>query len=295
MALSKTQSSRVQRPDTLLALKESLIQDSRIGTFEDEPRVSEFPPASDQPVSQDYHQAPSITTSGTSIRSDLKQDKSQVNTPSLDNHAAISAASSNDAVPYRTGLGDHHAASNKPSVTRRVFVTGVYGFIFITLACALTLLPSTWTEKSINATSAWYSSLTRMGSALDNALPRGHVEHQDSVSALDHASVQATVTSPMASNAPAPSAAVEPTPFIELRQQLEALVSSLAIVQGLVEQLTVRQEQMTQEIAVLRAAEQNVSQQISLIPSPSAARFRTHRKPAANGDTPAKGGRRIGG
>ena len=61
---------------------------------------------------------------------------------------------------------------------------------------------------------------------------------------------------------------MEPTPFIELRQQLEALVSSLAIVQGLVEQLTVRQEQMTQEIAVLRAAEQNVSQQISLIPSP---------------------------
>ena len=297
MALSKARPAGMQReqggPDTLRALKESLIQDSRLSALEDESRVQALPLRSHQPVGEEFHQAPSITTSQPSVGSDLKPDYSRADVNHPNNSDAVSEAILSDVIPHQAGLENQQDSSDGPSIKRRVFVTGAYGLIFIAVVCAIAFLPPVWAQKSRDAALGWYSSLTQTASALHGSSPRTYAEQQDSVPPTEQVSTSASLAPSIAPVA-LPPPTVETVPFIELRHQLDALVSKLVTVQGLIEQLSNRQEQMAQDIATLRIAQQNLSQQISLLPSPSPTRFRAHRKPVTDANT-GKIGRRTGG
>jgi hypothetical protein len=297
MALSKARPAGMQReqggPDTLRALKESLIQDSRLSALEDESRVPALPLRSHQSAGEEFHQAPSITTSQPSVGSDLKPDYSRADVNHPNNSDAASEAILSDVIPHQAGLENQQDSSDGRSIKRRVFVTGAYGFIFIAAVCAVAFLPPVWAEKTKNAALGWYSSLTKIASALHSSSPRTYAEQQDSVPPTEQVSTPASIAPSKAPVASSP-AAVEAVPSIDLRQQLDALVSKLVTVQGLIEQLSTRQEQMALDIATLKAAQQNLSQQISLLPSFSTTRFRAHRKPVTDANTD-KIGRRSGG
>ena len=264
-----------------------------------------LPLRSHQSAGEEFHQAPSITTSQPSVGSDLlttsqpsvgsdlKPDYSQADVNHPNNSDAASEAILSGVIPRQAGLENQQDSSDGPSIKRRVFVTGAYGLIFIAAVCAIAFLPPVWAEKTKNAALGWYSSLTQVASALHGSSPRTYAEQQDSVPPTEQVSTSASIA-PSKAPVASPPAAVEAVSSIDLRQQLDALVSKLVTVQGLIEQLSTRQEQMAQDIVTLKAAQQNLSQQISLLPSSSPTRFRAHRKPVTDAN-PGKIGRRTGG
>jgi hypothetical protein len=67
----------------------------------------------------------------------------------------------------------------------------------------------------------------------------------------------------------------------ELAQQLEPVVRDLAVVRQSLEQLAAKQDQMVQNIAKLQAAEQDIRQKMSSLPTPRATTPRKPPQPAA--------------
>jgi peptidoglycan hydrolase CwlO-like protein len=63
----------------------------------------------------------------------------------------------------------------------------------------------------------------------------------------------------------------------ELQQQLQNMVSDLAALQRLVEQLASKQEQISRDMMTLQAAEQNRSAKISSVAQPAAVRVAPRR------------------
>ena len=129
---------------------------------------------------------------------------------------------------YRFGEGP--LASGRPSIGRRIFRTLTRFFIAVLIG--------------IGATLAWQSH----GDAAREMV----VARAPSLGWL--LSVSTTKSPVVAATAPDPV------------QQLEPLASNLDIVRRSVEQLAAKQEQMAQNIAALRAAEENFRQKMSSTP-----------------------------
>ncbi len=137
------------------------------------------------------------------------------------------------------------------SVGRRVFRTFTYGVIIIvTVGAALAWQSSD--DKTRDMVRAWGISLIQLLSVLGAKSPI----------ASDAATEQASKTSQQA------SVAAESSP--EAQHQLQTMVSDLAMVRRIVEQLAAKQEQMAQDIATLQAATQNVGEKKSTVPQSAA-------------------------
>jgi len=136
-------------------------------------------------------------------------------------------------------------------VGRRVFRTFAYGFVIIaTVGAALAWQSSD--DKTKDMVRAWGISLSQLSSVLGTKSP----------AASDVAAKPVSKTSEQASVAAGSSP--------EAQHQLETMVSDLAVVRRIVEQLAAKQEQMAQDIATLQAAEHNVSEKKSSLPQSSA-------------------------
>ena len=144
-----------------------------------------------------------------------------------------------------------YGISRGRSVGRRVFFrTFAYGFmIIVTVGAALAWQSSD--DKTKDMVRAWGISLSQLSSVLGTKSP----------AASDVAAKPVSKTSEQASVAAGSSP--------EAQHQLETMVSDLAVVRRIVEQLAAKQEQMAQDIATLQAAEQNVSEKKSSLPQSS--------------------------
>jgi hypothetical protein len=130
---------------------------------------------------------------------------------------------------------------------RRVFRTFAYGFIIIiTVGAALAWQSSD--DKTKDMVRAWGISLRQLSSVLGT---KSHTASDAAAEPVSKISEQASVA---AGSSP------------EAQRQLETIVSDLAVVRRIVEQLAAKQEQMAQDIATLQAAEQNVSERKSSLP-----------------------------
>ena len=282
MALSKPKFASVVReqgPDTLRALKESLIQDSRIAALEDPRDVPALSVPSEAPVSKDYHQAPSITVSETPIRLAPHREEPQAGAFGADDLGNSLKQSSKDAIPHQTDLQSRESSRARPSINRRVFVIELYGLIVVAAVCAVILLPPDWAERSKDTALAWYSAIRQSTSIFTPSSPK---KEPAQIFGLvpESTSTPASVVPVRTADVPAQlPAIVDSAPFVELHQQLEALASSLAAARGAVDQLTAKQDQMAQDIATLRASEQSLRQQLASLSPPAASRSRAHRRP----------------
>lgn len=155
------------------------------------------------------------------------------------------AVNPREASFQRDGISSGH------SVGRRVFRTFAYGFVIIvTVGAALAWQSSD--DKTRDMVRAWGISLIQLLSVLGAKSPI----------ASDAATEQASKTSQQA------SVAAESSP--EAQHQLQTMVSDLAMVRRIVEQLAAKQEQMAQDIATLQAATQNVGEKKSTVPQSAA-------------------------
>ena len=150
-------------------------------------------------------------------------------------------------------------SDNKPSVGRRVFRTFVYSLIFAAMVAVA------WQAYRDDEAKKMFSVLGHSWLTWVSSLSR----HKSSVG-----SDPATARAPKSSDQTAAVAQSGAAPALadvsrELQQQLQAVISDLAIVRRAVEQIASKQEQMAQDIATLQAAERNVSQKVSS-PAPPA-------------------------
>jgi hypothetical protein len=137
------------------------------------------------------------------------------------------------------------------SVGRRVFPTFVYGIIFIvTVGVALAWQASD--DKTRDMVRAWGISLSRLLSVPDT---KSFIASDAATEAVSKTSQQPLVA---AGSSP------------EAQHQLETMVSDLAVVRRIVEQLAAKQEQMAQDIAKLQVGERNVGEKASALPQSSA-------------------------
>ena len=68
--------------------------------------------------------------------------------------------------------------------------------------------------------------------------------------------------------------------FPELQQQLQTIVSDLAALQRIVEQVASKQEQISRDVATLQTTEQNISGKVSSLTQPTAVRVAQRRNVA---------------
>jgi hypothetical protein len=169
--------------------------------------------------------------------------------------------------PQQPNSRSEEVSRNRPSVAKRLFRTGVYGFIItVFVGAAFVWQSSDGTTKDM--AKRWVNSLVWSSPLLPNNLPPKSDVATDAVSTTsDQPPSGTTVILPTASaSQPTPtSTATEASP--DLKKQLEAMASDLAIVRRIVEQVAARQDQMARDIATLQADEQDVRQKISAPPS----------------------------
>ncbi len=164
---------------------------------------------------------------------------------------AIAPVEPSIAVNPREASFQRDGISSGHSVGRRVFRSFAYGFVIIvTVGAALAWQSSDYKTKDMLG--AWGSSLHRLSSVLGAKSP-----------------VASNVASePVSKSSEPASVAVGRSP--EALHQLDTMVSDLAVVRRIVEQLAAKQEQMAQDIATLQATKQNVSEKKSSLPQTSA-------------------------
>jgi TolA-binding protein len=132
--------------------------------------------------------------------------------------------------PYSYRFGEGQPASGRPSIGRRMFRTLSRFSIAVLIGVGATL---GWQSYGDEAKEMLVAQVPTLGWVL-------------SVSTTKSPVVAATSTDPM--------------------QQLAPLASNLDVVRRSVEQLAAKQEQMAQNIAALRAAEENFRQKMSSTP-----------------------------
>jgi len=236
---------RGQGPDTLPALREMLIQDPRIGRVEVHPDGNGSSDRHDRTAPKEIHHAPSIAPTVPS---------SELNS-------------------QRASLQSDGTSNDRPSVGRRVFHTVARGFIVIAMVCAAFALLSDGGDKKKDIVRAWDHSLNWLSSVLGtNSSQDSDVAPESGSKPLDQTPTQNTALLPAAPHIQPAPASVATASSPELQHQLETMVSDLADVRRLVEQLAARQDQMVRDIATLQAAEQNVSQKLSSLPESQTVR-----------------------
>jgi hypothetical protein len=141
-------------------------------------------------------------------------------------------------------------ASNRPSAGKRVLRTIVRGLLVaIVVTVGWQAYREDQTRKLINALG--HSSVIWLSSALSAT------KHNSESAAEPSTKLSDQVTStPATTSIPAKG-------FAELEEQLQTIVTDLAVLRSDVEQLSSKQEQMARDIATVQATEQNVSEKVS--------------------------------
>ena len=148
--------------------------------------------------------------------------------------------------------------SRRRSLGKRVFRTVAYGVIIIIVAAGAALAWQSTDDKTKDMVRAWGISLNQLISVPDAKSPV----------------VSDKVTEPVSKTSQQTSVAAGSSP--DAHQQLERMVSDLAAVRRIVEQLAVKQEQMAQDIATLQAAGHNVGEKKPTLPQSPAVPPRTN-------------------
>jgi hypothetical protein len=164
-----------------------------------------------------------------------------------DTYLAPSIVPPEPAIDPNEEISVEETASDKPSLGRRVF-RAIIGSIVIAVIATLA-----WQAYSDDQTKdmvqAWWSSA------------HGLKSKHGSVLAANNTPQLSDQTAAASLSPPTPVAAAEASP--ELLQQLQTIVSDLAVLRHAVEEIASKQDRTSRDIASLQAAEQNVGQQIS--------------------------------
>ncbi len=162
-------------------------------------------------------------------------------------------------------FANNQFASNKPSISRRMFRAFARFFVAVLIGVGGTLAWQSYGDEAKQMVATRAPSLGWLLS-VSTTSPRPMRDAANPQSA------------PVA-QIPGPAAPVAPA---EIVQQLEPMARDLAAVQRSLEQLAVRQDQMAQSIATLQAVEQDIKQKLAspaprAVPSPP----RKPKQPAA--------------
>src|ERR1700722_694226 len=171
-----------------------------------------------------------------------------------------------DPISQQSILKSEKVSTSRPSVAKRLLRTGACGFV-ITVIVGSAFVWQSSDDTTKEMVKGWINSLVSSSSILPNNLPAKFGVDADAASATsDQRRAGAPVILPTAPvGQPTPKSTVrDPSP--DLKQQLETIVSDLAVIRRIVEQLAARQDQMARDVATLQAAEQNVSQKMSALP-----------------------------
>jgi hypothetical protein len=149
------------------------------------------------------------------------------------------------------------------SVGRRTFRTVVSGLIIaVAVGAGWQVYRGDQTKELLKT---WgHSSFIWMSAVLDTSQRGSELATEPDVTLSDHAVTSSTT-----------SVTVKESP--ELQQQLQNVVSDLAALQRLVEQVASKQEQISQDMMTLQAAEQNLGAKISSLTQPAAVRVAPRR------------------
>jgi len=145
--------------------------------------------------------------------------------------------------PPQPSLQSPTISRGKRSVGRRVFRTFAYGFIII-VAVGAALAWASGDDKTKDMVRSWGSSLSRLSPVLGTRSPAASAMVQPVSKTSEQASFAAGS-------------------FPEAQHQLETMVSDIADVRRILEQLAAKQEQMAKDVAALQAAKQNISEKKS--------------------------------
>ena len=149
------------------------------------------------------------------------------------------------------------------SVGRRIFRTVVSGLIIaVAVGAGWQVYRGDQTKELLKT---WgHSSLIWMSAVLGTSQRGSELATEPNSKLSDHAVTPSTT-----------SVTVKDSP--ELQQQLQNVVSDLAALQRLVEQVASKQEQISRDMMTLQAAEQNLSAKISSFTQPAAVRVAPRR------------------
>ena len=149
------------------------------------------------------------------------------------------------------------------SVGRRIFRTVVSGLIIaVAVGAGWQVYRGDQTKELLKT---WgHSSLIWMSAVLGTSQRGSELATEPDSKLSDHAVTPSTT-----------SVTVKESP--ELQQQLQNVVSDLAALQRLVEQVASKQEQISRDMMTLQAAEQNLSAKISSLTQPAAVRVAPRR------------------
>ena len=149
------------------------------------------------------------------------------------------------------------------SVGRRIFRTVVSGLIIAVAVGAGWQVY--WGDQTKELLKTWgHSSLIWMSAVLGTSQRGSELATEPDSKLSDHAVTPSTT-----------SVTVKDSP--ELQQQLQNVVSDLAALQRLVEQVASKQEQISRDMMTLQAAEQNLSAKISSLTQPATVRVAPRR------------------
>ena len=180
------------------------------------------------------------------------------------NHAPSGTSPEPSIAPQRANIRE---AGSRASVERRAFRTAIRGaIIVIAVAAGWQVYRDDQTKDLLKA---WGHSLLNRSSAVLATTQLG-------------SEIAAEPGSKLSDQAVTPSAptSIAIREFPELQQQLQTIVSDLAALQRIVEQVASKQEQISRDVATLQATEQNISGRVSSLTQPTAVRVVQRRNVA---------------
>jgi hypothetical protein len=266
---------REQGPDILHALRQSLIEDPRLGTVAvhaDGRGTSDSHHATAQ---NEIHRASGTSVAKSSGDQNLTQARLQSNGIPADSPSIAPMEPSIELNPGQANRQTDGTSYDRPIVGRRIFHHVARGFVFIAMIGVAFALLSYGDAKTKDVIRTWDLTLSWLSSVVRTSSSQGPDVATASVSkSLDQTPLRNTALLPatVGIHPPPPLAAPRSSP--ELQHQLETMTSDLAVLRHLVEQLAARQSQMAQDLATLQTTEQNIGQKIPLL-----SQFRTVRIP----------------
>ena len=158
-------------------------------------------------------------------------------------------------------------AGSRASVERRTFRTAIRSLIIvIAVAAGWQVYRDDQTKDLLKA---WgHSLLNRSSAVLGTTQPGSEIAAEPGSKLSDQAVTPSAPTS------------IAIREFPELRQQLQTMVSDLAALQRIIEQVASKQEQISRDVVTLQATEQNISEKVSSLTQPTAVRVVQRRNVA---------------
>ena len=179
-----------------------------------------------------------------------------------DTYSAPSIVPPERAIEQTEEISVKKSPSDRSSPTRRVYRTIVGGIV---IAAAAGLAWQAYSDGQINVmVKALWSSIHGVKSNPGSDIAADNAQMSNQTAAV--------------SQLPSTPVVAEGPP--ELLQQLETIVSDLAVLRHAVEEIASKQDQTSRDIGSFQAAQQNVSQQISSLARATSARTAAQKRAA---------------